>query len=329
MAHINTSGQHYALWLIGPQPPARLGQEQRQAVHRVGVLRQHLREPAQGLLLQGPGLGARPGGGPYRSADERHDLPQPVQRQRPVQRHCSNNADGYTSCTSTYTKPITVYRDLDTRNSVPHLRGRRVLVPGLYPVLPLALEQLELHHARDPEQPSTSQKCKFERSIRRPQRADTESRTSPPASTCRSPRFDDRASARHRAAPRLGSSGTSERSSWERSPTAPSSSRTTAAASASTTDTTRTETRPRRLQSPPPGGGGPGLLVRRTGLEAQAVRAVSAGIDHSISPKANRTSYIKNILAGAVVKDCAASAESAPPRDTPPGISLGGRHRGG
>ena len=119
LAHVNTSGVHIPIWLDS-EGAIGWGQSTTLPVPGGLVLRQHLREPAEGLLLQRPRLrlGDRPGPPRRRPVQRalhrsvRHARPLRRLRARPSSSTTNGVADGYSACNG-YTHVVTVWRNFD------------------------------------------------------------------------------------------------------------------------------------------------------------------------------------------------------------------------
>ena len=127
MAHVNTTGQHIGLWMVGNSPALGWGYTSGLSVPGGLVLREHLRQPAGGELLQRHRLQLGRRSRPPRRAADRLAVQESLLGRRVLQRPTASaspatptgtrmgNADvpdGYTKC-GTRTRVVTVYRDFD------------------------------------------------------------------------------------------------------------------------------------------------------------------------------------------------------------------------
>ena len=160
MAHVNTSGQHYGLWLIGPQTQLGWGRSNARPFLEAAFFGDLFRSNPTAYYCKGPDwervpvegrIGATTSGTPFTNPWGSNGL---------CNDHCDSNSDGYTSCTSSYTKPITVYRDLDTYNTYTICEGESTSTPTC-----LAHTSSSSTYATlaTPSSSSTSQRWYFER----------------------------------------------------------------------------------------------------------------------------------------------------------------------
>jgi hypothetical protein len=112
MAHVNTSGRHIPLWIIGPQPSLGWGKTNSKPMIESAFFGNIFVSPPKAYYCNGPDYDRAPVGGRIGAETSSSVFHNPYSGEGLCNDNCQSNSDGYTSC-SQYTKPITVYRDLD------------------------------------------------------------------------------------------------------------------------------------------------------------------------------------------------------------------------
>ena len=179
MAHVNTSGAHYPLWVIGPQASLGWGRSNARPFIEAAFFGNLFSSPPKAYYCNGPDYERVPVKGRIGAETSSTVFRNPYSGDGMCNDNCQSNSDGYTSCSS-YTRPITVYRDLDTANAV-HASARAnrpAARPASRPRPARATSRSRARAARPPCRGGSSSATAPRR-----ERATTGSRTSAPAST--------------------------------------------------------------------------------------------------------------------------------------------------
>ena len=158
MAHVNTSGNHYPLWLIGPQTALGWGRSNAKPFIESAFFGNLFVSPPKAYYCNGPDYERVPVKGRIGAETSTTIFHNPYSGEGMCNDYCSSNSDGYTSC-SNYARPITVYRDLDTANSYTICEGESTSSPSCLAASTSTSSVL----LASPSSTSTSQRWMFER----------------------------------------------------------------------------------------------------------------------------------------------------------------------
>jgi hypothetical protein len=128
MAHVNTTGNHYPLWVIGPQTSLGWGKSNAKPFIESAFFGNIFVSPPKAYYCNGPDYERVPVKGRIGAEVSTTVFHNPYSGEGMCNDNCSSNSDGYTSC-SQYLHPITVYRDLDTANSYTICEGEATSTP--------------------------------------------------------------------------------------------------------------------------------------------------------------------------------------------------------
>ena len=129
MAHVNTSGAHYPLWVIGPQASLGWGRSNAKPFIESAFFGNIFPSPPKAYYCNGPDYERVPVKGRIGAETSTTVFHNPYSGEGMCNDYCQSNSDGYLSC-SQYTRPITVYRDLDTANAYTICEGESTSSPA-------------------------------------------------------------------------------------------------------------------------------------------------------------------------------------------------------
>jgi hypothetical protein len=163
MAHVNTSGAHYPIWIVGPDAEGWGRTNSKPFIESAFFGNLFLSTGIKAYYCNGPDYERTPVAGRIGAETSTTIFRNPYSGEGMCNDNCYSNADGYTSCSS-YRHPVTVYRDLDVQNSYSICEGEGYGYSGYTPsCLAHSSSSSSTVTLATPSSTSTSQRWKFER----------------------------------------------------------------------------------------------------------------------------------------------------------------------
>jgi len=129
MAHVNTSGAHYPIWIIGPDSEGWGRTNSKPFIESAFFGNLFSSTGIKAYYCNGSDYERTPVAGRIGAETSTTIFHNPYSGEGMCNDNCSSNSDGYTTC-SQYRHPVTVYRDLDTQNYYSLCEGEPTTSPA-------------------------------------------------------------------------------------------------------------------------------------------------------------------------------------------------------